>query len=78
MFFQDMISLDILYIKECADKRLGIKNIDLEVHMFGGQTDGILNGMKDMPGVVIGRIGIFVINLTYGTKNCYTKRIRKT
>jgi hypothetical protein len=62
MFLQDMISLDILYIKECADKQLGIKSIELEVHMFGVQVGGILNGMKDMLGVAIGRIGTCVIN----------------
>jgi hypothetical protein len=54
MFLLGTICLEILYIKECVDKQPGIKNTD--------QVDGIHNGMKVMLGVVIGLIGIGVIN----------------
>jgi len=56
-----MIFLEMQCTKECAEIQPGIENIDQDMCIFGGQMDGIPNGMKDMLGLAIGLIGIDVI-----------------
>jgi hypothetical protein len=62
MYLSDITLMDIQYIKECVEAQLGIENIDLDMFICGGQMVGIRNGMRDMLGLVIGLVGIDVIN----------------
>jgi hypothetical protein len=62
MFFLDMTFLGMQFIKKCVEAQLGIKSIMLDIYICGDQMDGIPSGMRDMLGVVIGLIGISVIN----------------